>query len=168
MITVDTLQQFLYRHRSDGRFLGSGATRVAYYCKKYDRVFKYSIQGWDKRDGDSQAVTEFKRSQSLPDKYKKYVPVEQYAQVNYEGRLVDVIVMPLVKPLDTDSRMMETWYKERRNYRDIFEFVANYYHMGLMEADNFRQFIHEFHVDDLQNCNVGTHQGHFVMVDAGF
>jgi hypothetical protein len=165
MITENTLQQYLLRHRSDGQFLGSGATRVAYYCKKYDRVFKYSIQGWDTKE--HQSKTEYLQAQRLPDHYKKFIPVEQYAIVKYENRDVEVIVMLRAKAFSDDRNFIESWYREHRNYRDIYEFAANYYHMGLRMADEFRQFLQDHRISDISNSNIGICQDHFVVIDAG-
>lgn len=167
MISNETLQQFLLRYGKDySRVLGTGATRKAYYCKKYNRVFKYSIMGWDMHD--HQAVTEYQKAKSLPNNYKKFIPVEQYAIVKYEKRDVEVTVMMLCKPFDSDERFINSWRREYRNYCDIYEYAANYYHLGLKMASEFRQFLSDYQIGDLSNGNLGICEDHFVVVDAGF
>ena len=165
MISKETLQQYLFRHRYDGKTLGSGATRVAFYCKKYDRVFKYSIVGWEPDKDNRQAIREFDLSQSLPEHYKKFIPVEQYEQVLYNGKLIDVIVMPKVMPLNSEKEFYQAY---KNSYcRDFLQFAEKYYHLEKNATEEFRNFVSQYHLTDLQWANIGIYQNHFVMVDAG-
>lgn len=161
MVPKDTLQQFIFRHKNDASVLGSGASRVALYCKKYNKVFKYEIGPY--MPSPTQSEQEYQIAQSLPEKYKKFLPVEQMEHVEYQKRMVCVTVMPVIQILDNDKALV----KKCRGWDPNLDVIAEHYNLPADMMSEFKQFIREFKITDIGLRNLGMIGRTIVVVDAG-
>lgn len=120
----------------------SGSDREAFYSRKYNLVFKVSLN----RDDESQTKEEYQFFESVIDEYKSIIPI--IAFVEYDGMLWTVSKkirtassFGLYRNLRYDQKAILRYATQHHfiipNFKLVVDFLEHYRYLGDLHASNW-------------------------------